>query len=163
MRRDGLRARMGRAPRRVIAGALVPIAAAVLLAARVPVSAAAPVARADRTTWDSVFTVEQATRGQLAYDRSCARCHHESLGGVDHAPALAGGTFLSKWTGLTVAQLHDRVRTTMPPNGPGIYGRQLITDVLAYMLSVNGFPAGRTELPVQGADLEAIRIEATRP
>lgn len=116
----------------------------------------------DRTTWDSVFTPEQATRGEAAYAATCSRCHQESLGGADQAPALAGGTFLSKWSGLTLGELHDRVRITMPPGEPGTYGRQHISDVLAYMLSVNGFPAGRTELPVAAEALHTIRIEATR-
>lgn len=116
----------------------------------------------DRTTWDSVYTPEQAARGQAAYDATCARCHQESLGGADAAPALAGGTFLSKWSGLTVGALHDRVRITMPPSDPGTYGRQQISDVLAYLLTVNGFPAGKAELPVEAAALQEIRIEATR-
>lgn len=116
----------------------------------------------DRTTWDSVYTPEQAVRGQGVYAATCARCHQESLSGADEAPALAGGTFLSKWSGLSVGELHDRVRITMPPSDPGTYGRQQISDVLAYLLSVNGFPAGKAELPVAAAALQEIRIEATR-
>lgn len=138
-------------------------------AASPPVPRAAPPATLhgsartrDRTTWDSVYTPEQAARGQAAYDATCARCHQESLGGADAAPALAGGTFLSKWSGLTVGALHDRVRITMPPSDPGTYGRQQISDVLAYLLSVNGFPAGKAELPAEAAALQEIRIEATR-
>lgn len=118
--------------------------------------------RGDRTTWDSVYTRDQAARGQVAYAATCSRCHQESLGGADESPALAGGTFLSKWSGLTISELHDRVRTTMPPDDPGTYGRQQISDVLAYVLSANGFPSGRVELPVVAAELQAIRIEATR-
>ena len=118
---------------------------------------------ADRTTWDSVFTVEQAARGEIAYEATCAKCHQQSLSGADAAPALAGGTFLGNWNGLSIAELHDRVRQTMPPADPGKYGRQHVTDVIAYMLSVNGFPAGRAELPVEAASLQGIRILATRP
>lgn len=50
----------------------------------------------------------------------------------------------------------------MPPSDPGTYGRQQISDVLAYVLSENGFPAGRAELPVTAAALLEIRLEATR-
>ena len=140
---------------------MVVIASVSVIAAR---RAAPPVASParDRTTWDSVFTSEQAARGEAAYAATCSRCHQESLGGADQAPALAGGTFLSKWSGLTLSDLHDRVRITMPPSEPGTYGREHISDVLAYMLSVNGFPAGRSELPVAAAALQTIRIEATR-
>lgn len=119
--------------------------------------------RADRTVWDSVFTAEQAARGEVGYEQTCARCHQSSLGGADEAPALAGATFLGKWNGLTLGDLHDRVRKTMPPREPGIYGRQLVTDVIAYMLSINEFPSGRMELPVEPMSLQGIRIQATRP
>ncbi len=139
----------------------VVIAAVGVIAAR-PAAPLNESSVADRTTWDSVFTPEQAARGQTAYAATCARCHQESLSGADESPALAGGTFLSKWSGLTLGDLHDRVRVTMPPSDPGTYGRQHISDVLAYVLSVNGFPAGRAELPVAGAALQVIRIEAAR-
>ena len=51
----------------------------------------------------------------------------------------------------------------MPPREPGIYGRQLVTDVIAYMLNVNEFPSGKVELPVEPMSLQGIRVQATRP
>lgn len=127
--------------------------------------AAAPRAGASerRTVWDSVYSAAQATRGQTAYGETCSRCHQPSLGGADESPALAGGAFLSNWSGFTLAELQDRIRTTMPRNDPGIYGRQLVTDVLAYMLQVNGFPAGAADLPVEAEALAEIRILDARP
>lgn len=132
-----------------------------------PVSGSAPpvrqvARRADRTVWDSVFTAEQAARGEAGYEQNCARCHQSSLGGADEAPALAGATFLGKWNGLTLGDLHDRVRRTMPPREPGLYGRPLVTDVIAYLLSVNEFPSGKVELPVEPMTLQGIRIRVTR-
>jgi hypothetical protein len=41
--------------------------------------------------------------------------------------------------------------------------RQQTADTLAYILSVNQFPAGKTELPRQTEMLREIRFEATKP
>ena len=142
---------------------LLPALLPTLLMLALPPSKQQASRRADRTVWDSVFTAEQAARGEVGYEQTCARCHQSSLGGADEAPALAGATFLGKWNGLTLGDLHDRVRKTMPPREPGIYGRQLVTDVIAYMLSVNEFPSGKVELPVEPMSLQGIRVQATRP
>ena len=125
-------------------------------------SRVSPSAR-DRSTWDSVFTVEQAERGQTAYNTTCARCHRETLAGGDEAPALTGTAFSSSWNGLTLDELHERVRTTMPSDTPGVYARQQVTDVIAYMLRFNGFPAGLVELTHANEALKGIRYVATKP
>ena len=117
----------------------------------------------DRSTWDSVYTVEQATRGQAAYNQTCARCHKETLTGGDEAPALTGSSFMSGWNGQTLGELHERVRTTMPTDTPGVYGRQQTTDVIAHVLRVNGFPAGQVELTHENDALKGIRFVATKP
>jgi S-disulfanyl-L-cysteine oxidoreductase SoxD len=116
-----------------------------------------------RTTWDSVFSAEQATRGQATYGRTCSRCHQASLGGADEAPALTGGAFLSNWNGHTLYELHDRIGSSMPTDTPGTYKREDIADVIAYMLSVNGFPAGQTALPFVDDSLKGIAFVAAKP
>ncbi len=122
-----------------------------------------PAPTSARTTWDSVFTAEQAARGQTAYARTCSRCHQPALGGADESPPLAGGAFLSSWNGQTLGELHDRVRTSMPTDDPGIYSRQEVADVIAYVLSFNGYPAGNSELPVDDGALRAIVFSSTKP
>lgn len=116
-----------------------------------------------RTTWDSVYTTEQAGRGETTYSKTCARCHQASLGGADEAPALTGPAFMGSWNGQTLQSLHDRVRTTMPTDTPGTYSRQDIADVMAYMLKFNQFPAGKTELPSSDEELKAITFVSTKP
>src|SRR5882724_6726254 len=103
-----------------------------------------------RTTWDGVFTEEQAARGRPLYNRECASCHSEAMTGGEMAPPLAGGEFLSNWNGLTVGELLDRMRNTMPLNKPKSLSRQSNADILDYMFSVNRFPAGKSELPTDG-------------
>ena len=79
------------------------------------------------------------------------------------APPLAGGEFLANWNGLTLGDLFERIRTTMPLNKPGMLSRQTNADILAYMLDVNKFPDGKTELPRETEVLKQIKIEATKP
>ncbi len=120
-------------------------------------------AAGDRSTWDSVYTVEQAARGEKTYGETCARCHRATLGGGDEAPALTGSAFMSSWSGQTLHELHERVRTTMPTDTPAVYSRQQVTDVIAYMLRFNGFPAGATELTHADDALKTIRFLEAKP
>src|SRR5438309_5295298 len=105
------------------------------------------VSQSQRSVWDGVFTAEQAKRGQARYAEQCASCHGDTLGGGESAPPLAGGEFLSNWNTLTVGELFDRTRSTMPQNKPGSLNREAASDILAFLLSANQFPAGRSDLP----------------
>jgi len=83
--------------------------------------------------------------------------------GGESAPALAGGEFLSNWNGLTLGDLFERIRTTMPQNKPGSLSREKNAAILSYMLSVSQFPAGKTALPQQKEVLDQIKIVASKP
>ena len=48
----------------------------------------------------------------------------------------------------------------MPADRPGKLTREQDADILAFMLSVNEFPPGKTELERQTEVLKQIRIEA---
>jgi len=114
------------------------------------------------SVWDGVYTAEQAKRGEPLYDRECSTCHGEKLAGHEDAPPLAGQDFLESWNGLTVGKLFDKIRLTMPKGEPGEVGVQQKADILAFILSVNKFPAGKTELQKSEA-LKDIRFEAVKP
>ena len=88
----------------------------------------------------------------------------QSLGTIrcGHAADRESGT-AELWDGQTLDVLYDRIRTTMPPKEPGTYGHQMIADVVAYVLKVNGFPAGAVELPKDAGALKEIRMMATKP
>jgi hypothetical protein len=51
----------------------------------------------------------------------------------------------------------------MPQTSPGKLTRQQNADVLAFMLSVNKFPAGKTELYRQSEMLKEIRFDWKKP
>jgi S-disulfanyl-L-cysteine oxidoreductase SoxD len=116
-----------------------------------------------RSVWDGVYTDDQAKRGDAVYHKECATCHGDSLAGGESAPPLTGGGFLSDWDGLTLGDLFDRIRKSMPQNAPGKLAKPQVADVLAYVLSANKFPAGKAELSKQVEFLKEIRFEANKP
>jgi mono/diheme cytochrome c family protein len=111
---------------------------------------------------EPLYTAAQVARGRALYNQQCAVCHGPDLEGVEMAPALAGGDFMDKWTGQTIGDLFERIRGTMPKNNPGSLSREANADITAYMLSVNRFPAGSTDLPSDTQTLRRIRIEAVK-
>jgi mono/diheme cytochrome c family protein len=112
-----------------------------------------------RSVWDGVYSEEQAKRGESLYYHDCSSCHGDKLQGDDSSPALAGTDFVSDWDGLTLGKLFDKIRLTMPRDGPSQVSPPEKADILAYILSVNKFPAGKGELQ-QGDALKEIRFEA---
>src|SRR5262245_14738816 len=115
-----------------------------------------------RTTWDGVFNEEQAARGQAIFVDACSNCHGRNLEGADMTPPLTGGAFMSNWDGLTVGDLVERIRISMPLNSPGSLSRQQNTDVVAYILRFNQFPAGKDEMPRDTHALKQIIFKASR-
>ena len=114
------------------------------------------------SAWDGVYNAEQVERGKTAYNALCARCHGETLGGGENSPALVDDVFFAFWGGKTVGALVEYTRTTMPSDGPGKISRKRCTDIAAYLLSANGFPAGAQELPAELDALNQITITRTR-
>jgi mono/diheme cytochrome c family protein len=120
-------------------------------------------AQTARSVWDGVYTSEQAARGASLYANNCASCHGSALGGGESAPPLTGGEFFSNWNGLTLGDLFERIRISMPADRPGKLSRAEDADVLAFMLSVSQFPPGKTELERQTEALKQIRIDSAKP
>jgi len=122
-----------------------------------------PPAQTSKSVWDGVYTEDQAKRGGALYKQWCASCHGPELEGGEMAPGLVGGGFTSNWNGLTVGDIFDRTRTTMPQDSPGALSREQVADVTAFILSMNKFPTGSTELATQSEMLKQIKFEATKP
>jgi mono/diheme cytochrome c family protein len=141
--------------------------AAVIVLATIGVLRSTPHAqqpdKAPRSVWDGVYSKEQAKRGEGLYANNCSSCHGPDLSGNDEAAPLTGSAFLANWDGLTVGDLSERVRVSMPPNRLGQLSRQQITDILSHVLSFNSFPAGKTELDAKLEVQKQVRIEATKP
>jgi mono/diheme cytochrome c family protein len=143
----------------LVALSLVAMCVVVIQSADVRAVQAAPPA----SVWAGVYTGEQANRGAVLYREACASCHGPTLLGGEMAPALVGTDFMSNWNGLTVGDLVERIRVSMPQNDPGSLSRQRTAGLVAYLLQANRFPAGQTELPGEDELLKQIKIEATKP
>jgi len=100
---------------------------------------------AGKTVLDGVFTDAQAKRGEAAYGMSCAGCHGEDLYGRAMGP-LRGDHFLDRWREDSLDVLFTHIRTRMPANAAGSLTEAAYLEILAYILQVNGFPAGPQEL-----------------
>jgi len=120
-------------------------------------------AQTTRTTWDGVYTEEQAKRGAALYSQNCAGCHGTDLTGGESAPPLAGIPFFANWSGLTLGDLFERIRTSMPADRPGRLNRDQNADIVAHILKSNEFPAGPTELPRQTEALKEIQLVTYKP
>jgi quinoprotein glucose dehydrogenase len=116
-----------------------------------------------RTTWDGVYTDEQATRGKALYARSCAGCHKADLRGDGQAPSLIEEDFAFQWGNETVGELFRRIRTLMPSDRPNSLPAESYRDIVAFILQANAFPPGPTELSVDADALNQILIAAKRP
>jgi S-disulfanyl-L-cysteine oxidoreductase SoxD len=110
-----------------------------------------------------VYSETQADRGKAAYVKYCQACHGETMNGVDVAPALVGSTFLGNWVGLSVGELGERVRTTMPQNNPGTLSSATTADLIALILKANGYASGTADLPRDGQLQSMIRIADPKP
>lgn len=134
-----------------------------ITAAAVLLLGATLVAQGKTSQWDAVYSAEQATRGETLYAEHCASCHAPDLSGGEIAPALTGGDFSSTWNDLTLGDLFERVRISMPPGNPAGVSRAQKADILAFILSKGNYPAGAGELPSQTEALRTIRFMAARP
>ena len=109
---------------------------------------------------DGVFTGAQSRRGRRVYNQNCASCHGAELKGGEMAPGIAGNGFIVFWTELPVGSLFERIKVSMPEDGPGRLSDEEYSDVVAYMLSESGYPSGDTEMPADKEALDGIMIVA---
>ena len=90
-----------------------------------------------KTVWDGVYTAAQATRGEAAFNSSCRSCHRNSF---------QGPRFIDRWREDQLGSLFNFMRTKMPLDSPGSASQGEYLDIIAYILSLNSFPAGAQEL-----------------
>jgi mono/diheme cytochrome c family protein len=86
------------------------------------------------STRDGVFSKAQADRGRSVFVNVCANCHTRSQ--------FNDGTWRRKWEGRTVYDVFESVRSTMPNDNPSGLSDQEYVEIIAYLLSQNGYPAG---------------------
>jgi S-disulfanyl-L-cysteine oxidoreductase SoxD len=134
------------------------IASVVVAIPAITLSATSP-----SSVWDGAYSPAQAGRGQAQYRTHCASCHGDAMNGGDSAPALAGGNFLANWNGQSAGDLFSRIKTTMPLDAPASLSAPTVSDIEAFILSRNGFPAGQSDLAHDAALLGQVAIKQDKP
>jgi mono/diheme cytochrome c family protein len=139
----------------------IAIASILFLAVSIPLGLQA---QQPGSVWDGIYAADQATRGKTVFSELCSTCHGEALKGkTGGAPPLTGPTFKENWNGLTTGDLFDYIKTSMPRYDSGRLTKEQTADIIAYLLTFNGFPVGQKDLPNDMAALKAIRFESEKP
>lgn len=115
-----------------------------------------------KTVWDGVYAPAQADRGQMAYTRSCARCHGDDLAGSGNV--LRGKKWMDHWREDNLKSFFTTVKMTMPRGAPKSLGDGEYVDIVAYVLRANEFPEGAAELTADALDkVQVIAKEGPQP
>ncbi len=105
-----------------------------------------------RSTLAGVYTAEQAQAGREVFVGSCTGCHTSA--------SHTGAAFLAKWAGRPLSELYGFVSQRMPKTTPGSLSEDEYVFVVAYVLKLNGMPAGKAELSGDPELINAIRFDS---
>jgi hypothetical protein len=81
----------------------------------------------------------------------CVSCHP--------AGTYKAAGFRATWAGRPLSELFAQIKEKMPKNDPASLTPGEYAQVLAYLLKINGVPAGETELVPDGDLLKKFKIE----
>jgi mono/diheme cytochrome c family protein len=109
-----------------------------------------------QTTADRVYSEAQAGRGKAVYEKECANCHMADLRGEGFAPPLVDAPFAQRWRNGKLGDLLTIVNATMPADRPNTLTPAQYAEVVAYLLKMNGYPAGEQPLSEKPADLAQV-------
>jgi mono/diheme cytochrome c family protein len=104
-----------------------------------------------KTVWDGVYTDEQAARGATSFTANCSRCHGGTMGDGEGGRSLAGERFWKSFRESTVDHLLDYVSKNMPNGAGGSLSASVYADLVAFILSRNDLPPGKSELTKDSA------------
>ena len=96
-----------------------------------------------------VYTDAQAERGEKFFGEACMVCHQPE--------EFSNGGYMEGWSGQSVNDFVEFVRSTMPEDNPGRLKRREYIDIIAYFFKLNGLPTGENDLERQS--LRGIQIE----
>jgi mono/diheme cytochrome c family protein len=134
---------------------------AVLAVATVAFGMSAATSRAvAQTAGGPSFTAEQVEQGRAAYNQNCQECHGSNLdNGEFGGPPLKGGYFSNNWGTGSVADLAGYAKALMPPDRPGRLSEQTYTNIVAFLLSNNGYEPDGQELPNDAAAQQKMSLK----
>jgi mono/diheme cytochrome c family protein len=123
-------------------------AAMTLLSGAADTSAQSAAPDSGRSAAGGAYTARQATQGEETFRNVCGNCHGTA--------EFSGPTFRKTWAGRPVYALFDQLRNAMPLDNPGGLAPEEYAAVIAYVLKLNQYPAGSSELPIADAALKLI-------
>ena len=126
-------------------GVLV-VAAAALVLSTIVVSA-----QGRKSVKTGVYTAAQADRGVALFRSKCASCHAPNR--------FTDDLFYTSFAGKPLWEMFDVISDSMPEDNPGSLKKEEYADVIAYLLKLNNFPAGETDLPIDKDALSLIMME----
>ena len=124
--------------------------ASLLFAGAASLSAGAAQAQDPKSILDRIYSEAQAQRGEQQFKTSCSSCQTPRM--------FLGGAFAERWNSQTMGSVFEWVSVNMPENDPGGLKPQQYADVLAFVLSINGYPIGSDDMPADLAILKQYAI-----
>ena len=104
------------------------------------------------STTTGVYLETQAKAGQEIFEATC-------LGGCHNIASHKGAAFKLQWNGKPLWELFRLINEEMPKDDPGSLSVTDTANLVAYLLKVNGQPAGKDELSTEPAALKKIKID----
>jgi len=111
------------------------------------------VGASQKTTNDPVYTKAQADGAKAQFEKMCAECHAFTVAAKKKPKdkPLGDDPFFDGWSGRPLSELINLIVLTMPNDGSAAVNEKEATDLVAYMLQQNGFPAGDKPLTKETA------------
>lgn len=108
--------------------------------------------RGTASTTPVTFTAAQESAGSAAFQTNCSTCHGTHLEG-GAGPALSGPNFktLSSKVKANVSDIFTYMTTNMPLNAPASLSHTEYVNIMAFILSKNGFTPGGAPLTYSSA------------
>ena len=104
-----------------------------------PTLSGATVERREPNTLEGIYTAAQAQRGRRVFEDTCSTCHSTE--------EWQDELFLARWDGESVYRFWFFMYERMPDDAPPYsLPREQVSDVLTYILQLNGLPSGDGEL-----------------
>ena len=127
------------------------VGAALVFGAALAWVSAAVAGQEKKSVKAGVYTAAQADRGLALYRTKCASCHAPNR--------FTDDLFYTSFAGKPLWEMFDVISDSMPEDNPGSLKKEEYADVIAYLLKLNNFPAGQSDLPADRDVLSAIVME----
>ena len=105
----------------------------------------------------ALYTAAQADEGGYIFTHRCAECHGSQLEGLSASP-LKGPDFRRPGRLRDAEALLTFISLYMPRGKPASLMPQEYSDIVAFILQQNGFPAGKSELSADTPGLKELDL-----